>query len=223
MGELIKTTNVALGINAGKTNQGFAALALGMNAAPRDQGANSISIGYNSNANGQPRDSIALGVNVNNTASSQICVGHADWTVKIGDGNIQSISDRRDKRDIDYKGVHGLDFIMKLKTCTYRYDVRELYWEYNDDGSITKHPRDGRKAGKRHHPGLIAQDVKAVADELGFDFSGYRDEVFAATEHHKDNEDKKALVYTSFIPSLIKAIQEQQSQIEELKKQLPGQ
>lgn len=214
------TYAVGIGRSAGGNHQGSSSVAIGFGAGKVNQRPNAVAIGANSGQLDQPEKSTAIGFGANAVQANGISIGSANSTVKIGDGHIQSVSDRRDKIDIDYNGVHGLDFIMKLNTCTYRYDLRELYYEYNEDGSITKHPHDGSKAGKRHHQGLIAQDVKAVADELGFDFSGYRDERISATDEHKDDADKKALVYTSFIPTLIKAVQEQQNQIEDLKKQL---
>jgi hypothetical protein len=64
-------------------------------------------------------------------------------------------------------------------------------------------------SGKRTHFGLIAQEVKAALPE-GVDFGGW---VLTDLE---DSNSEQALRYEEFISPLIKAIQEQQKQIEEL-------
>jgi hypothetical protein len=63
--------------------------------------------------------------------------------------------------------------------------------------------------GKRFS-GFIAQDVEKVAQSLGYDFSG----IDAA----KNEKDLYGLRYSEFVVPMVKAIQEQQVQIEELKK-----
>jgi len=66
-------------------------------------------------------------------------------------------------------------------------------------------------AGVRTHYGLIAQEVKEVLGDI--DFGGYV---------YDENTDTMALRYDQFISPLIKAIQEQQAQIEELKAIING-
>ena len=57
--------------------------------------------------------------------------------------------------------------------------------------------------------GFIAQDVSSVAEGIGYDFSGV------------DKLGKVwGLRYSDFVPSLVKAVQEQQQQIVELQKQV---
>ncbi|MFM1793224.1 MAG: hypothetical protein RLZZ252_1578, partial [Bacteroidota bacterium] len=63
--------------------------------------------------------------------------------------------------------------------------------------------------GKRFS-GFIAQDVEKVAKSLGYDFSG----IDAA----QNDKDLYGLRYSEFVVPMVKAIQEQQVQIEELKK-----
>ena len=57
------------------------------------------------------------------------------------------------------------------------------------------------------HDGLIAQEVKAAMDELGIVWSGW-----SANE----SNGKQGLQYGSLTVPLIKAVQEQQDQIEDL-------
>jgi nitrate reductase assembly molybdenum cofactor insertion protein NarJ len=65
------------------------------------------------------------------------------------------------------------------------------------------------KWDQRRRQGLIAQEVKETMDQLGLatdDFIGYNDET----------PDHLSLVYEQFIPVLIKSVQQQQSQIQDL-------
>ena len=65
----------------------------------------------------------------------------------------------------------------------------------------------------RKHQGLIAQEVKAVLDDIGMDaadFGGYVDANISG------GADKLALRYRQFIAPLIKAVQELTARIEEL-------
>ena len=72
--------------------------------------------------------------------------------------------------------------------------------------------KDGSKAGKRYHQGLVAQKVKAVADSMDFDFAGFQD--------HSLNKggDIKSLSWTHFIPVLMDNVQ----QIIKLLVKIPG-
>ena len=62
----------------------------------------------------------------------------------------------------------------------------------------------------RYHHGLIAQDVKQVMTALNVDFGGYQD--------HSINggDDVLSIGYTELISPLIRAVQEQQEQINTL-------
>jgi hypothetical protein len=68
--------------------------------------------------------------------------------------------------------------------------------------SLVAVPKDGSRAKRRKHQGVIAQEVKAVMDELGVDFGGYQD--------HSINggTDVLTIGYDEFIAPLIKAVQE---------------
>ena len=107
-------------------------------------------------------------------------------------GTIQT-SDERLKTDIVDSDL-GLEFINSLRPVRY-------VWR-----STPEKPRT------RHHYGVIAQQTKAVLDELGIaDFAGYiRDE----------KHDAYGLRYTEFIAPIIKAIQELNEEIATLRQQL---
>lgn len=69
---------------------------------------------------------------------------------------------------------------------------------------------NGDFAGKRYHNGFIAQEVRDVADDMGFDFAGIND--------HSVNggEDMISLTYEEFISPMVAAIQELTKQNKEL-------
>lgn len=85
-------------------------------------------------------------------------------------------------------------------------------------------PKDGSKTNNRYHNGVLAQQVKAVADEMGFDFCGFKD--------HSVNggDDLYSISYEEFIAPMIGAIQQltkrleiQNNKIQELEDKLNNQ
>ena len=106
-------------------------------------------------------------------------------------------SDRNFKRDIKDLNI-GLDLITKLKPVSYNFKI-------DSDGTPKMF-------------GLIAQDLEQSLEEVGVDKNSVQ------LLQHKPNEDEKesdyALDYLKLTPILVKAIQEQQTQIEELKKEV---
>ena len=61
------------------------------------------------------------------------------------------------------------------------------------------------------HTGFLAQDVEKIANQLGYSFDG----VHAPA----NNKDYYSLSYSQFIMPLVKSVQEQQIQIDQLKKE----
>ena len=123
-------------------------------------------------------------------------------------------SDRRKKKDIEELDDFAKDFIMALKPVSYK-----------------------RIDGDRTHYGMIAQDVEDSMNEFGMtsmDFAGlckdikdeeyYEEEIqedgstFKMLKHRKiEGEFDYGLRYEEFIAPLIKTVQLQQQEIEELK------
>ena len=106
-------------------------------------------------------------------------------------------SDARLKKNISNLN-YGLDAVMKLRPVSYN-------WIKNPDG------QDGSK-----RIGLIAQEVQKVIPEIVRDWQYVGDEKTGKIT--KQPTSKLGLQYDAIIPVLIKAIQEQQKEIEELKK-----
>lgn len=134
------------------------------------------------------------------------CVAGTDGLVRLGDSNRRwgqiysnsatiSTSDRKEKKNIKSLLNSAKEFIMKLKPVSYVF-----------------------KDGKRTHFGLIAQDVEETMTELGMtdmDFGGL-------CKDKKENSDEYTygLRYEEFIAPLIKTVQMQQKEIDELKSEL---
>lgn len=158
---------------------------------------------------------IAIGGNGN------LAISSSDMT-RIGDANMSSIggqvgwstiSDTRVKTDVRLD-VHGLDFIRELIPVTYVYDIKK---ENELMGKIDSAEYEGKRSiEKIRFSGFLAQEVEKAASKVGYSFSGV----------DKANADKGglyALRYAEFVVPLVKAVQEQQQMIEEMKEQLEDQ
>jgi molybdopterin converting factor small subunit len=106
-------------------------------------------------------------------------------------------SDRKFKKDITHL-ENSLDLIMKLKPCTYNYATNNN-WGINFS--------DGKQYG------FIAQEVEEVIPEL---VKEIHKPAMANKDHEivKEAVDYKAVNYDGFIPVLVKAVQELQTQNE---------
>lgn len=143
---------------------------------------------------GSLTNAIALGYNTKVNADNKVRIGNSNVTVIEGQVNWSVGSDLRLKEEIVYVNKLGLEFINALKTTTFTYKNDSM---------------------KKHHDGLIAQDVKQVLDQLGLEFSGLVE---------SENEEKiMNLSYAEFVVPLINSVQElskinqeQQNQIDEL-------
>jgi hypothetical protein len=119
-------------------------------------------------------------------------------------------SDERVKTDITPTDL-GLEFINSLNPVKYKLKVgNNNVVGFEEDGTT---PIVEPIPGKRTHYGLIAQEVKAALPE-GTDFGGW------VLSDKNDPNSEQALRYEEFISPLIKAIQEQQVQINTLQAEL---
>ena len=76
-----------------------------------------------------------------------------------------------------------------------------------------RNERDGSKKRSRLHNGFIAQEVKAAADKLGFDFGGFQDHSL------NGGGDVMTLAYEEFIAPLIGAVKALTQEVNNLKSQ----
>ncbi|MCX7741064.1 MAG: tail fiber domain-containing protein [Meiothermus sp.] len=136
------------------------------------------------------------------------------WSsVWAANGTIQT-SDARLKTDVTPSPL-GLDFIRRLQPVRYRWieggkeRVREF--RVGEDGVVTDQATLVSQPGRRLHYGLIAQQVKAVLDEIeAGDFGGW------GLDDVNDPESTQSLRYDQFIAPLIKAVQELDERLERL-------
>lgn len=158
-------------------------------------GSNNIAIGYNSFYLGNYNNSIAIGSNTVVSSDNQVRIGNNNTTSIGGFTNWTNVSDKRFKKNINYKNVPGLDFILKLKPVTYNLDqdyiVQNLYKSSQKNNHATT-----------LQTGFIAQEVEFVAKEISYDFSGI--------DSPKNENDYYGIRYAEFVVPLTKAIQEQQ-------------
>ena len=197
-------------------------------------GGNNLLLGYQAGAAATPGGEIDSEDNVIVLGNNSISAAHiqVDWTVA---------SDGRDKTDVE-DFTAGLDFVNQMRPVTYRWDKRSWYVEDKADeygiDQTTKEDiaavdttgvsRDGSKKKDKLHLGFIAQEVQALEKQIGDsevkeDGSADRD-----TELVLDTSADGSflgLKYPRLVPILVNAIQElsakveeQQKEIEELKK-----
>lgn len=190
--------NTALGRLALSTNtSGGDNVAIGNSAGPiLGNLFNTINVGLGANVNASDR------ARIGNTSMLQIG-GYEPWS---------DVSDVRFKRDIAPQ-THGLDFILKLEPITYRFDLRKLNAHtYASGDSLYDDARSQQAIANKEarvYSGFSAQQVEEAAKSVGYDFSG----VYAPA----NEQDHYALAYSTFVVPLVKAVQEQQAIIEELK------
>ena len=176
----------------------------------------SWSVGENGKGN-----QIALGYQAHVYVSNAVRVGNEDITEIGGYEDWTNVSDGRFKNQVA-EDVRGLDFILKLRPVTYHLDVEKLaQFNHTDEVMDTlgqfihQEPDADQKQARAlksaiKYSGFIAQEVETAANEAGYDFSG-----IAKPQNEKCHY---GLRYAQFTVPLVKAVQEQQAEIEALKK-----
>ena len=196
--------NTAIGYESGSFgNHSYASSFLGYNARPIiDSLSNAMALGYNASAND----------------GDQVRIGNSSVTSIGGYANWSNISDSRYKTDVK-DNVAGLDFILKLRPVTYHLDVNKLALYLGEDNGENEQPdgstlqadmnsRNGKAAVT--YTGFIAQEVEEAANSVNFDFSG-------VDNSGVENGGPYGLRYAEFVVPLVKAVQEQQDVIEDLR------
>ncbi len=152
---------------------------------------------------------ISIGAFAQVTASYQARIGNILINSIGGYAAWSNLSDGRFKTEVK-SAVPGLAFIMKLRPVMYHLDIDKL-------ATFLKIPDDARnrvqeqKRAQTVETGFIAQEVEKAAREVDFDFNGI--------DPPKNDHDYYNLRYAEFVVPLVKAVQEQQAEIEALKKQ----
>jgi trimeric autotransporter adhesin len=201
-GSLSKITdaneNTALGFNAGG---GFSI------------GSNNVFIGSGADVNANNLfNTVAIGQNARTTANNQVRLGNTTTTSIGGVVGFSNVSDGRFKRNVR-EGVKGLEFIMRLRPVTYLLDIDGLNKQLNtapaSNGLPLHMPNENANTV---FSGFIAQEVEQAGKSSGYEFSG--------VDKPKNAGDLYGLRYAEFVVPLVKAMQEQQQIIMDLKKRL---
>jgi trimeric autotransporter adhesin len=167
---------------------------------------------------GNLNNATAIGYGAFVNQSNKVRIGNAAVTVIEGQVPFTTPSDGRFKYDVQ-DDVKGLDFILKLRPVTYRFNVAQFDDHLrNRQNAKSRPPVDAdiktanTKASAVRRTGFIAQEVEKAANSSGYDFGGLL--------KPKSGEDYYSISYESFIMPMVKAIQEQQQLITDLQKQL---
>jgi len=150
-------------------------------------------------------NSTALGNQSSISASNQIRLGNSSVTSIGGYANWTNVSDARFKTNIK-ENIAGLEFIMKLRPVSYNLDMDAIASKTGIPDSLRRTESEALKAAEVQ-TGFIAQEVEQAAREIGFAFHG--------VDVPKNENDFYGLRYSEFVVPLVKAMQEQQSQIEQ--------
>jgi hypothetical protein len=223
MNATIGSYNTAVGTSALQNNvAGDYNIAIGTSAGNNGASdSHNTSIGFNAHIAAGANRSVVIGDNAFTNTSELVLLGNTTTKYCGGYVNWSNFSDGRFKTKVDEE-VKGLDFIMRLRPVTYHMNVRALYsfWEISPYGEkellVTKNGKkemdeDIRKKEAVRTSGFIAQEVEKAAAASGYDFDGV-----IKPAHDKDHY---RLAYSEFVVPLVKAMQEQQLQIEVLKQQ----
>jgi hypothetical protein len=181
------------GITTGSYNS-----AIGDAAYPTSSGAltNYTGLGYN----------VGYGTSISNSVE----LGNTSVTRIQGQVNLSLYSDARIKERVE-ADVPGLAFITRLRPVTYNLNIHKqnaiLY-----ANKPNQKEWDGKyDIEKMRMTGFIAQEVDSSAQAAGYDFSG--------VIKPSGPNDLYQVRYSDFVVPLVKAVQEQQNMIDELKKQ----
>ena len=166
--------------------------AVGYHALHGNSASNKIGIGYN--ATGFV-DDVSNSASIGNSSINKIG-GQVNWT---------ATSDARTKTNV-HENVPGLSFIQKLRPVTYHYDIHRQNALL---GIVDTATWEGKyDIEKMTFSGFLAQEVEQAAQSLGYEFSG--------VDAPKNEKGLYGLRYAEFVVPVVKAIQEQQVQIEQL-------
>ncbi|MBK9103916.1 MAG: tail fiber domain-containing protein [Saprospiraceae bacterium] len=207
-------SNTAGGYTALYSNtSGHSNTALGQGAGYWLQtGNHNISIGYGSGTDpGSPNtvNTISIGnEGYLNAASNQAFIGNLS-TGWIGGQTtwFTYASDARVKDEVS-EDVQGLNFIKLLRPVTYHLDINAM--RVITGNQETEDYPGKYDVEKIKQSGFLAQEVEQAAIASGYDFSGI-------TIPKQDNE-LYTVSYAQFVVPLVKAVQEQQVIIDDLKK-----
>ncbi len=154
----------------------------------------------------------AIGYNTTVNASNKVVIGNTSVTVIGGQVGWSILSDGRFKKNVK-ENVPGLAFINKLRPVTYNVEVEKYERFTGKKDSLIQLMKNEIAGNERKlRTGFIAQEVEKAANEINYDFDG--------VNKPQNDKDNYSIVYSDFIPSLVKAIQELSKENTALKERL---
>jgi hypothetical protein len=165
--------------SSGQTNVSF-----GYHALSNTTGSYNTAIGLWADVNtSNLSNTTAVGFDAKVTSSNQVRIGNSSVTGIGGYANRSNFSDKRAKKNIR-TDVPGLDFINRLQPVTFNLDLDVIDNLLNIDRTIRPDgeevpqelidlENEAREAKESIvQTGFLAQDVEAIAQSIGYDFSG---------------------------------------------------
>jgi hypothetical protein len=184
-------------------------------------GTYNTAIGYyaGSSAASNTTNSTSVGYGASATASNTVRIGNSNVTSIGGQVSWGTLSDGRFKLNVN-EDVPGIEFIQQLKPVSYSWDY-EAYEKHSgfnmendtllDKADKVEWKKQQNINSKKVYTGFIAQDVEKVTSKMKCNFSAV-----VAPESEKDHY---SIRYAEFVVPLVKATQQQQKQLEELKEE----
>jgi hypothetical protein len=198
-----------------------------LNVGIGEMAGDSITTGYRNTMLGQRTD-VSAGNGAYQIAIGEDCISYGNSRITVGSGAGNNrwwlgfststgwahVSDRRYKENIADNTTLGLAFIKDLRPVTFTWKKKSEI-----DSSLPDYDPTDNADGHKGPPldtkvqyGLIAQEVKAVIEAHGVpDFGGWEQEETTGIQ---------AVSGEAFIHPLIKAVQEQQVIIDDLKSRI---
>ena len=204
--------NVCIGTSGGNTTGSYNTHIGWGTLANNSTGNYNTALGYLADMYGCCHDLTnvtVLGYNSGVTTSNTICIGNSSITSISTQVDLTITSDKRVKNNVQ-SNVPGLTFINGLNPVTYHYDIKkenELLGVNDSANWQGKYDIE-----KITFSGFLAQDVDATAKQIGYDFNGV-----------DKSRNVWGIRYSDFIPSIVKAEQELNTQNLNLKNTVESQ
>jgi hypothetical protein len=236
---------VTIGFQAGYYSQNYA-VSVGHRAGV-DNGAYTVAVGFKAKESGAPANSVffssfagqnaTIGANsvlgghytgrYSGGATNNVLVGWYSYQIfgygssdqsVLGRGNNTAyncvfvgwtnVSDCRDKTNIQPLTNLGLNFIRKLNPVKYKWDRRQ---NYVDECGFEYGVKDGTLKQDKVQYGFLAQEIEFAAKTLGENFDAVSYDSF---------RDHYTLNYLNLVSSLVKSLQEINSELDLIETQL---
>ena len=201
-------------LDSGYNNTAYGSDCLGANHT----GSNNTALGASANVSADNlNNATAIGYGAIVNASNKVRIGNAAVTVIEGQVPFTTPSDGRFKFNIQ-EDVSGLDFILHLRPVTYQFDTKRFDAQLNHQSNTSSSPANYAiqtaydESSRIRRSGFIAQEVEKAANASGYNFSGII--------RPKTDQDHYSLSYDAFVVPLVKAVQEQQQQIADLRREV---